>query len=281
MERNAAGRSDAGPGKSSLRMKPAHLVLAASLTLSLVLGACGGGGGASSDAGAVDAPVGAPAIDAGADAPMSTMPTITVNLMGAGAVTSAPAGIDCGASCQAAFAAGTQVTLTATPGQGATFTGWTGACTGTGACDVTAAGAAVVGATFEGGCMDECPAGRSECLSTTTQRTCGQFDADPCREWSPSTACTGVEECTLGRCGAEHELSVLPLAEAAVGTVTSAPEGITCGLDGRQCQHTYADGAQVTLTAPPTPRRCSPAGRWCRWATPTPWPASARWRRAR
>src|SRR6185503_4669373 len=133
----------------SLRMKPAYLGLVASLTLSLVLGACGGGSRASSDAPANDASVDAPAVDASADAPMPAMPTITVNRTGAGAVTSAPAGIDCGASCQASFAAGTQVTLTATPGQGATFTGWTGACTGTGACVVTAAGAAVVGATFE------------------------------------------------------------------------------------------------------------------------------------
>jgi hypothetical protein len=234
-------------------MKPAHLGLVACLTLSLVLSACGGGSRASSDALADDASIDAPAVDASADATMPTMPTITVNRTGAGAVTSVPAGIDCGASCQALFAAGTQVTLTATPGQGATFTGWTGACTGTGACVVTAAGAAVVGATFAGGCMDECPAGGSECPSTTTQRTCGEFDGDPCREWSPPTACTGVEECTLGRCGAEHQLSVLPLPEAAVGTVTSAPEGITCGLDGRQCQHTYADGARVTLTATSDP----------------------------
>jgi hypothetical protein len=234
----------------SLRMKLAHLGLVASLMLSLVLGACGGGSGASSVAPPVDASIVTPAVDASADAPM---PTITVNLTGAGSVTSAPAGIDCGASCQASFAAGTQVTLTATPGQGATFTGWTGACTGNGACVVTAAGAVVVGATFASGCVDECPAGGSLCLSTTSQITCGEFDGDPCREWSPPIACTGVEQCTLGRCGAEHELSVLPLPEAAVGTVTSAPSGIFCGLDGNQCQHTYADGEQVTLTATSDP----------------------------
>lgn len=105
MERNAGSRSDAGPCKSSLRTKPANLGLVASLTLSLVLGACGGRSGASSDAGAVDASIDAPAVDASADAPMSTMPTITVSVTGAGAVTSAPAGIDCGSSCQASFAA--------------------------------------------------------------------------------------------------------------------------------------------------------------------------------
>ena len=70
-------------------MKPAYLGLVASLTLSLVLGACGGGSRASSDAPANDASVDAPAVDASADAPMPTIPTLTVNRTGAGAVTSA------------------------------------------------------------------------------------------------------------------------------------------------------------------------------------------------
>jgi hypothetical protein len=232
-------------------MKPARLGLVASLTLSVVLGACGGGGGGSTSS---DASVDAPAVDASVDAPMPTIHTITVNTTGAGRVTSVPAGIDCGGLCQAPFVAGTQVTLTATPGEGATFTAWTGACTSTdpGACVVTAAGEVFVGATFAGGCMDECPAGGSECVGTSTQRTCGQYDGDACREWW-TTVCIGDEECRLGRCGAVHELSVLPLAEAAVGTVTSAPDGITCGLDGGQCQHNYAVGAEVTLTATSDP----------------------------
>jgi hypothetical protein len=38
--------------------------------------------------------------------------------------------------------------LTATPGTGSTFTGWSGACTGTGACSITIGAAAVVTASF-------------------------------------------------------------------------------------------------------------------------------------
>jgi hypothetical protein len=56
---------------------------------------------------------------------------------GTGTVTSSPAGIDCGSTCSAAFAPGAPVTLTATPASGSTFTGWSGACSGTGTCVVT------------------------------------------------------------------------------------------------------------------------------------------------
>jgi len=66
-----------------------------------------------------------------------------------GTVTSAPAGIKCGANCWASFALGTPVTLTATPNAGSNFNGWSGGgCSGTGACQVTMNGATTVNATF-------------------------------------------------------------------------------------------------------------------------------------
>jgi hypothetical protein len=55
---------------------------------------------------------------------------------GMGSVTSDPAGIDCGPSCLAAFADGTSVELTAMAGPGNRFEGWSGDCTGPGACTV-------------------------------------------------------------------------------------------------------------------------------------------------
>jgi hypothetical protein len=65
-------------------------------------------------------------------------------------VTSSPTGISCGATCSASFASGTAVTLTAAAASGSTFTGWSGACSGTGACTVTMSAAQSVTATFGG-----------------------------------------------------------------------------------------------------------------------------------
>ena len=50
---------------------------------------------------------------------------------GTGSVTSSPSGITCPGTCTASFQNSVAVTLTATPGSGFTFVGWSGACTGT------------------------------------------------------------------------------------------------------------------------------------------------------
>ncbi len=56
---------------------------------------------------------------------------------GSGTVSSAPAGITCGVSCEALFEEGTAITLTAVADSGSEFTGWSGACSGTGPCAFT------------------------------------------------------------------------------------------------------------------------------------------------
>jgi hypothetical protein len=68
---------------------------------------------------------------------------------GSGAVTSAPGGIECGASCAARFDDGSQVTLTAKAAAGSQFAGWSGGgCSGTSACAVTMSSEQTVTATF-------------------------------------------------------------------------------------------------------------------------------------
>ncbi len=50
--------------------------------------------------------------------------------------------------CSAVYIDGTAVTLTATPAAGSTFSGWSGACSGTGACVILIADSATVSARF-------------------------------------------------------------------------------------------------------------------------------------
>ena len=74
--------------------------------------------------------------------------TVSKNGSGSGSVSSSPGPISCGATCSAGYDHGTVVTLTATADAGSTFAAWSGACTGTGTCQVTMDQARAVTATF-------------------------------------------------------------------------------------------------------------------------------------
>jgi hypothetical protein len=67
----------------------------------------------------------------------------------AGEVTSSPPGIACGSTCSASYVQNTSVELTAVPGSGSTFDGWSGeGCSGTATCVVPMSMARSVKATF-------------------------------------------------------------------------------------------------------------------------------------
>ncbi len=73
---------------------------------------------------------------------------LVVEKFGAGSGTVAGGGIDCGVVCDVLLDENTAVSLTKTTAAGSYFTGWGGACTGTGACDVTMTADKGVSATF-------------------------------------------------------------------------------------------------------------------------------------
>lgn len=85
--------------------------------------------------------------------PGAAWPDVTLTVEGAGeggTVASAPAGIDCGATCAVALPKGTPVMLAATAAPGHRFAGWQGAgCSGDGSCTVLLDTATTVRATFE------------------------------------------------------------------------------------------------------------------------------------
>ncbi len=60
------------------------------------------------------------------DARFDILLTVAKTGTGAGRVTSAPAGIDCGDDCEEAYALGAEVALSATPDEGSRFSGWSG-----------------------------------------------------------------------------------------------------------------------------------------------------------
>lgn len=74
---------------------------------------------------------------------------VTVSVTGHGSVASDPEGIACPAVCGVELAAGSQMTLTASPAAGQRLLGWDGACAGVGAtCVVSVGGATDVSVTF-------------------------------------------------------------------------------------------------------------------------------------
>jgi C1A family cysteine protease len=90
------------------------------------------------------------------DVGFSFVPSTTYNLTlavsgdGGGSISVAPSppGAVCPGNCNQAFNAGNVVTLTPVPGSGAAFSSWSGACSGSGSCQVTMDGAKSVTATF-------------------------------------------------------------------------------------------------------------------------------------
>jgi hypothetical protein len=205
--------------------------------------------------------------------------TLTVGKAGAGAgtVTSSPFGITCGAACSASFSSGSLVILTATPDGTSNFTGWSGACTGTGVCTVTMDAANTVTANFSSplGSLNVSKTGGGSgtvtssapgiscgttCSASFTTGTLVFLGATPdtgstFMGWSGACSGTGVCVVTVEAATSvvanfqalSYSLTV-DKSGAGAGTVASVPSGIACGS---ACSAAFASGATVTLTATP------------------------------
>lgn len=218
--------------------------------------------------------------DAGSfEAPTFVAPTwlLTVALggTGSGSVSSSPGGIFCPSDCDETYIDGTDVTLTPAADTGSVFTGWSGDCTGTGACVVDMTQDRDVTATFApahtltvslagagSGSVSSEPAGIScpadcaeeyeegEVVTLTALATGGSAFAG----WSGD--CSGTGDCQVtmsadrGVTATFVPLRTLAVSVVGSGSVTSTPPGIDCPSD---CSHDFPDGEVVGLAATPDP----------------------------
>ena len=241
----------------------------------------------------------------GAEAVTATFELITYGLAVAGAgtgtgrVTSALPGISCtieggmaSSDCTESYVVDSLVTLAAIPDPGSTFDGWSGACTGSGMCQVTMNQARSVTAAFELviyeftvlgagtgngnvtsatagiGCTIVAGVGSSDCgepyaVGSVVELTAAPAAGSTFDGWNGP--CTGTGTCQVTITQADtvtatfvltfHSLTVTGIG-AGGGTVSSLPAGINCtisaGATSGDCTELYLLDSIVTLTALPT-----------------------------
>lgn len=213
---------------------------------------------------------------------------LSVNITGSGSVSSNPAGVNCTSTCTGSFAANSSVTLTATAANGYSFSGWSGACSGTGTCTVAMGSDQAVTATFAqsapstyqlrvslagsgtgsisaSGTPSGFPCTTGTCTanisaSSTVTLTATPQNSSTFAGWSG--ACSGSSlTCTVTMDGAKsvtatfaasspvsYNLAVTK-SNSGTGLITSSPAGINCGTT---CSYGFAAGSSVTLSASPT-----------------------------
>jgi hypothetical protein len=130
---------------------------------------------------------------------------------GSGTVTSSPAGIACPGACEAEFNSGATVTLTATSDSGSVFSGWSGACTGSGSCQVALNSSASVTAEFS-----SAPAllGASRTMATAA--------AAPSAEAPASEA----PSFRLGAASVHGDVVTLPVTAPGAGSLVAGGRGL-------------------------------------------------------
>ena len=151
---------------------------------------------------------------------------------GTGAVTSSPAGIECGAICTSTFDQGSTVTLTAEANPGSEFAGWSGAgCSGMGACQVSMAGAQNVTASFNAiprlVPVDRSSAKRTLSISVTGEGS-GTITSDP----------GGIE------CGTPCSAAYAPGTKV---TLSAKPDGESAFSGWSGCDSSSATSCTLTL----------------------------------
>jgi hypothetical protein len=200
---------------------------------------------------------------------------VTIEGVGTGRVDSDLPGIECPPACSIAWEGGSVLTLTATPGAGSRFAGWSGACAGAVACALrmdapgsvvarfavpVAVAVRIVSRGGTGSVVSEPPG--LECADACT----AEFDSgqvvgfralpDPgSRFLGWGGACAGRGICSLTVAPGQTLTAAFGRASFLVsvrrtgaGRVTSRPAGISCGS---RCAVPFRAGTAVRLAAKP------------------------------
>jgi hypothetical protein len=96
-------------------------------------------------------------------------------------------------------------------------------------------------------CTPECPLGGVRCSGATNViETCGEFDGDPCTEFSPPSTCGDGLLCTPDGCRAGFVVTSTAQGDGAV-----AIDGVTC--QAPPCTQGVVTGGSARITAIPGP----------------------------
>jgi Tol biopolymer transport system component len=203
--------------------------------------------------------------------------TVLLSGTGTGTVTSSPAGIDCGSTCTFDFPANSPVSLTASPDPSSTFDSWSGACSGSGSCDLPMDMDYSVTAVFtlktQTLVVTDSGTGSGTVTSSPAGINCGgncsqDYDYGTDVTLSPNPDAGSTFDHWTGDCSGSGSCDTVMSQDRAVtavftlippvthtldvtdsgtgtGTVTSSPAGINCGGN---CTQDYNQGTDVTLS---------------------------------
>jgi uncharacterized protein YfiM (DUF2279 family) len=183
---------------------------------------------------------------------------LSVSVTGSGTVTSNPAGINCGTTCNANFAANTSVTLTAEPAAGQSFSSWGGACSGSSpTCTVTMSQARSVTATFvptqgTSFALNVSVTGNGTVTSAPAGINCGttcnaNFAANTSVTLTATPAAGHVLQSWGGACAGSAATCTLQMSQARSVSATFATSG-TSTLTYIYSSQTPASGTVNSLT---------------------------------